>query len=86
MSDQVRAATSNELDRLTEELRKAQAALADQTLRIKQDADTRLEVARIEAASRENVAQIQTESNERLARVEAFMARASATTPSPQTA
>jgi hypothetical protein len=86
MGDQVRAATSDELDRLTEELRKAQAALADQTLRIKQDADTRLEVARIEAASRENVAQIQTESNERLARVEAFMARASATTPSPQTA
>ena len=85
MSDQVRAATSNELDRLTEELRKAQAALADQTLRIKQDADTRLEVARIEAASRENVAQIQAESNERLARVEAFMARAT-NTSSPQTA
>jgi hypothetical protein len=73
---QVNAATSDELERVTDELRKAQTQLADETLRINKDADTRLEVARIEAASREEVARIQAASDERLARIEAFMQRA----------
>lgn len=70
---QTQAATSAEMDRLSEELRKAQAQAADQTLKIKQDADTRIEVARIEAASREEVARIQAASDQRLAAIEAAL-------------
>lgn len=70
---QVQAATSQEIERLSEELRKAQAQAMDQTLKVKQDADNRIEVARIEAASRERVAEIQAASDERLARIEAAL-------------
>lgn len=63
----VRPDLMNEIDRLTAELAKAQADSADQTMRINKEADTRLEVARIEAAARERVAEIQQQSNARLA-------------------
>lgn len=72
---QAQAATAAEIERLSEELRKAQAQAADQTLKVRTDADTRLEVARIEAASRERVAEIQAASDERLARIEAAINR-----------
>lgn len=67
---QTMAATSAEIERLTSELQRAQADLANQTLKINKDADTRLEVARIEAASRERVAEIQADSDKRLAAIE----------------
>jgi hypothetical protein len=66
---QTQAATSAEIERLTGELQRAQAELADQTLKINKDADTRIETARIETASREKVAEIQAASNERLASI-----------------
>lgn len=61
------AAGDAEIERLSEELRQAQAAAADKTRQINKDADIRLEVARIEAANRERVAEIQAQSNERIA-------------------
>lgn len=67
------AATAAEIERLSAELARAQSALADQTLKIKTDADTRIEAARIEAASRERVAEIQAASSERLHRIEATL-------------
>lgn len=67
LASQVRAAGDAEIERLSNELRKSQQQLADQTTKINKDADIRLEAARIEAASRENIAQIQAESNERIA-------------------
>jgi hypothetical protein len=70
---QTQAATANEIDRLSEELRQAQAKAMDQTIKVKTDADTRIEVARIEAASREEVARIQAASDERLMRIEAAL-------------
>ncbi len=66
----VQREASMELERVSEELRKAQAQAADQTFKIRKDADTRLEVARIEAASRERVAEIQSESDARIAKMQ----------------
>lgn len=59
----VRQHASQELDRLSELLRKAQSDLANQTLKIRSDADVRLEVARIDAAAKERVAEIQASSD-----------------------
>lgn len=81
---QVQAATATEMERLTEELRKAQAQAADQTMKIRQDADTRLEVARIEASSREEVARIQAASDERLARIESAITKLTTKNPAQE--
>lgn len=67
---QTMAATSAEIERLTEELRRAQAELASETLKVNKEADTRIEIARMDAMSRERVAEIQAASNERLAVIE----------------
>lgn len=56
---QVRREASQEIDRLSEALRKSQTDLANQTLRIRTDADTKLESARIDAAAKKDVAEIQ---------------------------
>lgn len=56
--DQVRAQASAEIDRLAEELRQTQAQLADQTLKIRTEADTSVEVARIRAAADERIAEM----------------------------
>lgn len=76
MDMQTMAATSAEIERLSAELAKAQSQLANDTLKLNKDADVRLEVARIDAASRERVAEIQAASNERLAAIEARLAKA----------
>lgn len=60
-----------EIDRITEALRKAQAELANRTLQIRSDSDTRIEVARIEADAKERVAQIQARSDEQIAKLTA---------------
>lgn len=65
---QVRAEMDREIERLTEQLRTLQVDLRNQTLKINKDADTAVEVARIEAASRERIAEIQGESDARLGR------------------
>jgi len=67
--DGVRAQLSNEIDRLSQDLRTAQAELVNETLRIRTQADTDLERARIDAASRERCAEIQAASDQRLAAI-----------------
>ncbi len=57
--DQVRSQAAQEIDRLSEALRKANAELAARTIQANKDADVAIERARIEAASRERVAEIQ---------------------------
>lgn len=64
---QVRQEAAQEIDRLSEALRKAQADLANQTLRIRTDADTKLEVARIDANAKREVADIQAQSDRAIA-------------------
>lgn len=67
---QARRQASDELDRVMEQLRKAQADLANQTLKIRTDADTRIEAARIDAAARERVAEIQKASDQQIQKIE----------------
>lgn len=55
-----------ELTRVQQQLAKAQADLANQTLKLTKDADVRLQVARIDADSRERVAEITAASRGRL--------------------
>lgn len=64
---QVRQEAAQEIDRLSEALRKAQADLANQTLRIRTDADTKLEVERIDANAKREVADIQAQSDRAIA-------------------
>ncbi len=55
-----------ELGQVQKQLAKAQADLANKTLQIKSDGDVKLQVARIEADSRERVAEIQAASRQRM--------------------
>ena len=52
---------------VTQQLQDLQAQLRSQTMKINREADVRMEVARIDAASRERVAEIKAESDQRLA-------------------
>ena len=67
----IKAEAATEIDRVSEALRKAQMDLASRTLQIREDANTKLEVARIDADSKERVAQIQAASDEKLAKLQA---------------
>lgn len=62
----VRRDADIELTRVQQQLAKAQADLANQTLKLTKDADIRLQVARIDADSRERVAEITAASRGRL--------------------
>jgi hypothetical protein len=62
----VRSEAAAEIDRLAEALRKAQAELANRTIQINREADTKLEVARIDADAKARVAEIQASSDRRL--------------------
>ena len=69
MQDQlmaVRREGAAEVDRLSEALRKAQAELANRTIQIDREADTKLQVARIDADAKERVAQIQAASDRQI--------------------
>jgi hypothetical protein len=67
---QVRSEASAEIDRLSEALRKAQAELANRTLQINREADTKLETARIDADAKARVADIQAASDRKLLVIE----------------
>ena len=69
---QVRSQASTEIERVSEALRKAQGELANRTIQIERDANTKLEVARINADAKERVAAIQTVSD---AKIEALQKR-----------
>ena len=62
----VRRDADMELTRVQQQLAKAQADLANQTLKLTKDADVRLQVARIDADSRERVAEFTAASRGRL--------------------
>jgi hypothetical protein len=64
---QVRAAAAAEIDRLSEELRAAQAKLLNETAKIQAGADSAAEVARINAAAKREIAELQQASDEKLA-------------------
>jgi hypothetical protein len=67
----IREESSNEIDRVSEALRKAQMELANRTLQIREDAHTKLEVARIDADAKERVAQIQAVSDQAIEKLKA---------------
>lgn len=75
----VRRDADAELSRVQQQLAKAQADMANQTLKVNKEADVRLQVARIDADSRERVAEIQAASRGRLEvmgqRIEQFAKR-----------
>lgn len=68
---QIQARAAEQIDRLSQELAKARVEMANQTAKIRSDADTAQEVAHINALSRERVAEIQAGSQERMAAIEA---------------
>lgn len=63
---QVRQQASQEIDRLSEALRKVQSDLANQTMKIRADADAKLEAARIDADAKVRVAEIQAASDKKI--------------------
>lgn len=71
----IRSELGREIERLTEELRQANAKSAADTLRTRTAADTSLEQERIRAASNERIAEIRAASDERIARINAAMDR-----------
>lgn len=69
--DQVRREASDQIEALSDELRKSQAELSNRTMQIGREADTQVEVARIKADGDARVAEIQARSNARIAALEA---------------
>jgi hypothetical protein len=63
---QVRQQASQEIERLSEALRKAQSDLANQTMKIRMDADAKLEAARIDADAKVRMAEIQAASDQKI--------------------
>ena len=63
---QIQAALSQQIDTLSEQLRKAQAELANRTLQIRSDADTRMEIAQLEADTNVRIAEIQDRSTQKI--------------------
>jgi hypothetical protein len=85
LANQVRSQTSDQIDAMAEQLRQAQAELANRTMQIQRDADVRIEVARIDAESRERIAEIQQVSDDKLQAIEEKMKKiASAGKPAPK--
>ncbi len=62
----VQQQAADEIDSMAEQLRKAQADLANRTMQIARDADTKIEVARIAADAQVRVAEIQGRANKTL--------------------
>ena len=81
MASQVQAQAAQEIERLTDELRRAQAELQSQAMKVRTDADTRIEAARIDAESRTRVAEIKAASDERIAQMRAKLDKFSTDLP-----
>lgn len=60
---QIQSQAADQIDALSEQLRKAQSDLANRTMQISRDADTKVEAARIDADAKIRVAEIQDKSN-----------------------
>lgn len=63
MTTQLRQQGAREIEKLSEALRKAQSELANRTLQMRTDSDTRIQAARIDADAKIRVAEIQTASD-----------------------
>lgn len=63
---QVQEQAAQKLESMAEQLRQAQMEAANKTMAISSDADTKIEVARIQAASNERIAEIQAINNTQL--------------------
>jgi hypothetical protein len=60
---QIQSQAADQIDALSEQLRRAQSELANRTLQINRDADSKAEAARIDADAKIRVAEIQDKSN-----------------------
>lgn len=69
--DGIRREASDQIQVLSEQLRKAQADLADRTMQINKEADTKIEMARIDADAKIRIAEIQQETDTRVAALQA---------------
>lgn len=63
---QARREADQELERMSDALRKVQSDLANKTMKIRSDADTRIEAARIDADAKVRMAEIQAASDKRI--------------------
>lgn len=71
---QVQSQAADQIDRLSQQLGKAQADLANRTLQISRDSDVKLESARIDADTKVRVAEIQTNADRQISALEQRMA------------
>ncbi len=71
---QVQQQAAQQIEQLSEDLRKAKAELSNRTMEIRKDADIKLELAAIERDTKLRVAEIQAESDRRVAVLEARLA------------
>jgi len=70
---QIQSQAAEQIDRLSQELRKAQSELANRTLQINKESDTKLEVARIGADTTLRVAEIQGRNDKQITALETRM-------------
>jgi hypothetical protein len=67
---QIQTQAAQQIEQLSAELRKAQTDLANRTMQINKDADTKLEVARIDSATKLQVAEIQARNDKQITALE----------------
>jgi hypothetical protein len=70
---QIQSQAAEQIDQLSQQLRKAQSELANRTLQINKESDIKLEVARIDAATRLQVAEIQGRNDKQITALETRM-------------
>ena len=70
---QIQSQAAEQIDKLSQELRKVQTDLANRTMQINKESDTKLEVARIGADTTLRVAEIQARNDKQIAALEARM-------------
>jgi hypothetical protein len=70
---QIQSQAAEQIDKLSQELRKAQSELANRTLQINKESDTKLEVARIGADTSLQVAEIQGRNDKQITALETRM-------------
>jgi len=70
---QIQAQAADQMDKLSTELRKAQSELANRTMQIGRDSDTKIEVARIDADTKLRVAEIQGRNDQAITSLEKRM-------------
>lgn len=74
---QIQSQAAQQIEQLSTDLRKAQTDLANRTMQINKEADTKLEVARINAATKLQVAEIQGRNDKQITALEDRMAEIS---------